>query len=404
MQMMPASEQPGVGSSFGGTPQRPREGPLLAALLFGNFVIGTGILLPAGMLTDLANGLSISVPQAGSLILVSGAACALTAPVAAALTSSIDRRPLLIWTLVLALLCNAVSALAPGFVSLALARVGIAIAAGIFTPQAASTLGALLPVERRSHGITMIFIGWSLATVAGIPLGGLLADLAGWRAAYAVLTVLSVASILAVQWTVPGGVTIPRLNSASWRTVATSPALMLVLLVTALNGTGHFTQFTYFNPTLKQALGASALLVTLVMAWFGIAATVGNFAATRLVAAIGPSRAAGVSLAAIAAGLALFGSVETSLPGVFAAVTLWGLGTFSTMSMQQARLAAHAPELTSASIALNTSAIYIGQAAGATLGGAIISAGHILQLAWAGSAILVVALALSLLARRYERH
>ena len=73
------------------------------------------------------------------------------------------------------------------------------------------------------------------------------------------------------------------------------------------------------------------------------------------------------------------------------------------MSIQQARLAATAPDLTSASIALNTSAIYIGQAAGATLGGAMITSGRMEQLAFAGSAILVGAVAVSLIAMRFER-
>ena len=60
------------------------------------------------------------------------------------------------------------------------------------------------------------------------------------------------------------------------------------------------------------------------------------------------------------------------LSRVLASATLWGLGTFAANSVQQARLAGIAPDLTSASIALNTSAIYFGQAAGAGIGGTLI--------------------------------
>lgn len=410
---MPAADDPGAGREpikeptrigASASPVAFQERTLLAALLFGNFVIGTGILLPPGMLTELAAGLSISVPQAGALMMVSGIVCAVTAPLTAAFTSHVDRRQLLVATLALACLCNIISALASGFTALIVARLGIALAAAVFTPQAASTLGALLSPERRAHGITMIFIGWSLATVAGMPFGGLIADWAGWRSAFAVLALLCAMTTVWVWVAVPGGVSIPRLNSASWRTVVTSPALMLVLLVTVLNGSGHFTQFIYLNPTLKQALGASTTLVTLVIVWFGCAATLGNVAATRLVSRFGASTSAGLTLAIMVAGLGLWGVDESNLWWVLLGTTLWGLGTFSTMSMQHARLAAYAPDLTSATIALNTSAIYIGQALGASIGGGLISAGAIDWLAWTSAAILISAVVMSVVASRWERH
>src|SRR4029079_106890 len=47
----------------------------------------------------------------------------------------------------------------------------------------------------------------------------------------------------------------------------------------------------------------------------------------------------------------------------------WGLGFASTNSMQQVRLVAAAPPLASATVALNTSVLYIGQAVGSAVGG-----------------------------------
>src|SRR5260221_7618361 len=91
------------------------ERRVLAALLFGNFVIGTGVLLPAGMLTELSSSFSVSIPVAGSLMLVSGIVVAIGAPLAAAFTSGIDRRLLLIVSMALYALCHALSATAPSF-------------------------------------------------------------------------------------------------------------------------------------------------------------------------------------------------------------------------------------------------------------------------------------------------
>ena len=379
-----------------------RERALLWALLLGNFVTGTGILLPAGMLSELAGGLNISLPAAGSLLLASGVVVALGAPLIAAFTSSIDRRLLLVLALLLYVACHIAAALAPTFEMLMATRLVMSVAAAIFTPQAAATVSALLPPERRSSAITMIFIGWSLATVGGMPLGGYVAATYGWRAAFGIVAVMSAIAAITVARTVPGGVKIAALSAASWRAVLTSPALMTVLLVTVLNGTGQFTFFTYLNPSLKASLGASTALLTFVLAWYGVAATVGNVIASKFVARIGPARAALGSLLAMAAGLLVWGAGADVLAVVLLAATVWGLGTFATNSIQQARLAGIAPQVTSASIALNTSAIYFGQAAGSGLGGVLIKVGWMPYLPWVGAAILAAAAAVSVVAMRYE--
>jgi MFS transporter, DHA1 family, inner membrane transport protein len=375
---------------------------MLWALLFGNFVTGTGILLPAGMLSELADGLNVSVPAAGSLILASGVVVALGAPLVAAFTSAVDRRLLLLASMAIYVVAHIAAALSPSFEMLMASRVAMAVAAAIFTPQAAATVGALLHSERRSSAITMIFIGWSLATVGGMPLGGYVADTFGWQAAFWVVAVMSAIAAIAVCLTVPGGVRIAPLSAASWKHVLNSKALMTVLLVTVLNGTGQFTFFTYLNPSLKASLGASAALLTFVLAWYGVSATLGNVLASRFVSRIGPPRAALLTLLAMATGLTLWGAGSGALTIVLLAATIWGLGTFATNSIQQARLAGIAPELTSASIALNTSAIYFGQAAGSGIGGALIKAGAMPYLPWVGAVILLAAAGVSRVAQAFE--
>ena len=379
-----------------------RERRLLWVLLFGNFVTGTGILLPAGMLTELALGLHVSVPAAGSLLLASGIVVAIGAPLLAGLTSAVDRRLLLVFSLALYAICHALSAVSSSFEMVMAARLVLGVSAAIFTPQAASTVGALLPPERRAAAITMIFVGWSLATVGGMPLGGYVAHTLGWPTAFAIVAAMSALACVAVWLTVPAGVRIAPLSLASWKQVLTSKALMTVLLVTVLNGTGQFTLFTYLNPSLQASLSASVGLVTAILAWYGVAATLGNVIASRVVTRIGAARSALTALLAMAGGMALWGAGAHNLWLVLAAAAVWGLGTFATNSIQQARLAGIAPELTSASISLNTSAIYFGQAAGSGLGGLLIAAGAMPTLPWVGAGVLLAAAAVSAAAMRFE--
>ncbi len=372
----------------------------LAALLLGNFVIGTGILLPAGMLGELAISLDVSIASAGLLLFASGLVVAIGAPIAAAVTSRVDRRFLLAVAMALYAACHVVSALAPNFETLVAARLFLAVSAAIFTPQAAATVSALLPVERRASAITLIFIGWSLATVGGMPLGGYVAHALGWRAAFAIVATLSLLAMAAVWLTVPRRVSIAPLSSASWRAVARNPALLLVLLVTVLNGTGQFTLFTYLSPSLA-AVGETAI-VTAILAWYGTWATIGNVVATRLIVRTGPARAVLIMLLTMTVGMTLWGLAERSLVLILLAATIWGLGTFAANSIQQARLATIAPDLTSASVALNTSAIYLGQAAGSGLGSIMVNAQLMPYLPWAGASILLLAVCVSLLAQAFE--
>ena len=58
-------------------------------------------------------------------------------------------------------------------------------------------------------------------------------------------------------------------------------------------------------------------------------------------------------------------------PLMAVSVAIWGLGFASTNSMQQVRLVGAAPPLASASVSLNTSVLYIGQAIGSAIGGVL---------------------------------
>jgi len=151
----------------------------LWALFAGNFIIGTGILLPAGMLNDLSAGLGVSPATAGILMVAGGVVIGLGAPLCATLTSGFDRRLLLVASLVYYALGHALSALAPDFWSLLVIRALMVISAGIFTPQAAATVGLMVPPEKRAGAVAFIFIGWSIASVAGLPAGSLIGAFLG---------------------------------------------------------------------------------------------------------------------------------------------------------------------------------------------------------------------------------
>jgi predicted MFS family arabinose efflux permease len=78
----------------------------------------------------------------------------------------------------------------------------------------------------------------------------------------------------------------------------------------------------------------------------------------------------------------------------------WALGCFAANSAQQARLVNLSPQLAPATVALNTSAMYAGQAMGSALGGWMIAQGQMAQLHWVSLGLLLLAMALSAWASR----
>jgi predicted MFS family arabinose efflux permease len=375
---------------------------VLWPLLAGNFVIGTGVMVVPGTLNDISSSLQVSVPAAGQLIAAAALLMCVGAPTLAAVVAGWDRRRLLALCMLWYGLLHLASAAATSFAMLLPLRVVAMIAPAIFTPQAAACVGLLVPAEQRGRAITFIFLGWSVASVLGMPMAAWIGGTWGWRAAFMVVGAMSLASAAWVWRTMPDGVKPPALSLAAWSETFRSPALMLCVVVTVLYSAGQFVLFSYFAPYFKFKLDITPGQLSLMFMWFGAFGFIGNVLMARHIDRIGPHRAVMIGVALMALGLLLF-PLGTSLVLAALAALPWALGCFSSNSAQQARLVTIAPTLAAATIALNTSAMYAGQAIGAASGGWLIAHAGMDWLSWAGFAGLVLAMVVSTLATRHAR-
>ena len=374
----------------------------LWAMVFGNFVIGTGVLLPAGLLNQLSSELKVDSATAGLLLLVGGVVVGIGAPILATLTTRVDRRLLLTLSMLLYAGGHLASAFTNDFWSLLIVRALMISAAGIFSPQAAATVGLLVSTERRASAIAFVFIGWSVASVAGIPIGALLGDWIGWRMVFALMAGFSLLSAIAVWLTVPPKLFGVPLNLKSWISVFTSPALLCVLLVTLLSFSGQISVFGYIAPILKQATQANALQISLAFAIAGAAGVLGNTLGSNMVRSYAVHKVIAWALISLCVGFAVFTLMFGSYWGMILGLALWGLGTFSSNSLQQSRLVQLAPPLASATVALNTSAVYLGQAIGSGVGGQLLKNGASAVSGWTALGFLILALITSLYANRLK--
>lgn len=367
---------------------------VLWALLFGNFVIGSGVMVVPGTLNDISTSLSISIPVAGQLISAAALLMCLGAPLLAGVVSTWDRRQLLtgcmLWYGVMHMVCAAM----PNFETLLLARVLTVISPAVFTPQAAACVGVMVPPHQRGRAISLVFLGWSVASVVGMPIGSWVGGSLGWRYAFVLVGMLSCASAAWVWQTMPPGTKPPAFTFDTWRRTFQSRGLLLCVGVTALYSAGQFVLFSYFAPYFRTTLSISPLQLSLMFAWFGAFGFMGNLWISHNIDRLGPARSVTLAVGLMACSLALWPLGHSLILAGFILVP-WALGCFAANSAQQARLVDLAPDLASGSIALNTSAMYAGQALGAASGGWLIAQGQMPRLHAVGLTILLLSMLVS---------
>jgi predicted MFS family arabinose efflux permease len=246
-------------------------------LALGTFAIGTEGFMIAPLLPDLAGDLSVSLVSAGQLVTVFALTYALSSPILTALTGDIDRRRLLIASMLAFAAANFVAWSAHGYPSLLAARILLAIAAGLYVPNANALAGSIIEPSRRGTALSIVTGGTSLAVALGVPLGALVGDRFGWRLNFAAVGAMALIATAGLLTKLPRDIA-DRLPVASLRErldVARQPAVLLALFSTMLWATGAFTVYTYLASFLARAAGLEGSSVSAVLFMWGVAAVIG---------------------------------------------------------------------------------------------------------------------------------
>ena len=123
---------------------------MLYWMALGTFAIGTEGFMIAPLLPRLAGDLSVNIAAAGQLVTVFALTYALSSPILTALTGALNRRRLLVLSMIGFALANVFAFAAQDYWTLMAARVLLAVAAGLYVPNANALAGALVRPERRA--------------------------------------------------------------------------------------------------------------------------------------------------------------------------------------------------------------------------------------------------------------
>ncbi|MFC9929854.1 MFS transporter [Streptomyces sp. NPDC127190] len=377
----------------------------LLALAVGAFGIGTTEFAMMGILPDVADDLHISIPTAGHLVSAYALGVVIGAPLLAALTARMSRRTVLIALMALFVVGNALSALAPGNDTLLAARFLSGLPHGAFFGVGAVVATSLVEPERKARSVSLMFLGLTVANIAGVPVATLVGQHLGWRATFLGVSMIGLAAIASLALLIPHGTGHATASGGLRGELAALRSLPVWLaLGTTVAGFGAlFAAYSYVTPMLTGAAGYAETSVTLLLALFGVGATIGNLAGGRLADHSLRGTLFG-GLAALGVVLLLFPLLMRAEWSAALAVTLLGTAAFVTGSPLQLMVmekAAAAPSLASSA---NQAAFNLANAGGAWIGGLALAAGFgTTSPATAGAGLAVLGLAVAGVAYAVDR-
>ncbi|MFI0896617.1 MFS transporter [Streptomyces sp. NPDC020983] len=346
----------------------------LFALALAAFGIGTSEFAIMGLLPDVAHDTGVSIPAAGGLITAYAVGVIVGAPLLTLLSLRLPRRTTLMVITGLLIVGSALSAVAPTYGLLMTARFLAGAPQGALFGVGAVVAAELAAPERRARAMSVMFAGFTLANVAGVPGSTLLGQHAGWRASFWAIAALGCVALAGVALLVPRRPRPEDVRIGAEFAVLRRPQVWLAMAVTTTGFGGVFASFSYVTPMMTETAGYSATAMTPLLVLFGLGMTAGNALSGRY-ADRGLLPALQVFLAGLTLVLAVF--AVTAHVKLLAAVMLFLLGMFgfATVPVLQMRIldkAAGAPTLAAT---LNLSAFNVANALGASLGGLVIRKG-----------------------------
>lgn len=250
----------------------------ILALAIGCFTFVSAEMLPIGLLGPIADGIHVSVGTAGLLVTGFALVVAIAAGPLTVLTGTIDRKWLTVLLMLVCLGGNALAAVATNFTVLLIARLIVALAIGVFWSIGTAIAVRLVPAHQAVKATSVVLGGLAVAAVLGVPFGTLLGQYAGWHAAFAALSGLSLLVALAAMLLLPA---LPPQSSGSLSAIVKAfkhGPMRLVFYATALMMTGHFLAYTYITLYLQTVAGIPASWISYLLLVYGVAGVIGNFA------------------------------------------------------------------------------------------------------------------------------
>ncbi len=388
-----------------------RERLLLLNLSAINFthIVDFMIIMPLG--PQLMRMFTISPQQFSALVTAYMIASGIAAFLGAFVLDRFDRKKCLLVTLAGITLSTFWCALANSYEQLLLARLVAGAFGGILTVLIYSIIGDVVPFERRATAMGLVMAAFSVASVAGVPLGIFIASHISWHAPF-----YAVAALAALLFA-PTIVLIPTLKGHVRHDEShPGPALVIgrvardsnqrtALLFAGMLTLGHFTVVPFVAPYMVANVGFAESDLSYIYLFGGAITMISSPLVGRWADRAGKQKVFGVF--AVLTAIPLFTITHlsaTALPLALAITTVFFLTSHSRWVPASTLLtAAVAPQHRGAFLSFSSSIQSLMAGIAAAISGAVLarsSDGHILRFDWVGYFAIAMSLASLLVARR----
>ncbi|WHY23381.1 MFS transporter [Bacillus halotolerans] len=381
--------------------------PALLALAISAFAIGTTEFISVGLLPLISDDLHIPVTTAGLTVSLYALGVTFGAPILTSLTSSMSRKTLLLWIMIIFIAGNTMAASASSIGILLAARVISAFSHGVFMSIGSTIAADLVPENKRASAISIMFTGLTVATVTGVPFGTFIGQQLGWRFAFMIIIAVGIIAVIA------NGILVPaNLRKGTKTTIrdqlklVTNGRLLLLFVITALGYGGTFVVFTYLSPLLQEVTGFKAGTVAIILLVYGIAIAIGNMIGGKL---SNRNPIAALFYMLIVQALVLFTLTFTAPYKITGLITILFMGLLAFMNVPGLQVYVvmlaerFVPSAVDVASAINIAAFNAGIALGSFLGGVITDSIGLIHTAWIGALMVAGAVILTGWSRLLEK-
>lgn len=158
----------------------------LVALAFGTLGLGMSEFGMMGILTFVASGLHVSIPQAGHLVSAYALGVCIGAPLTVAVAHTRPLKQILLALAGLMVAGNLCAAFAPNYGVLLAMRFVSGLPHGAYFGVGSIVAARVAGPGRSAQAVAVMIAGMTVANLFGVPLGTLVSHLLSWRALFCI--------------------------------------------------------------------------------------------------------------------------------------------------------------------------------------------------------------------------
>jgi len=364
---------------------------IMALGAFGIITTEFGVI---GIMPAIAKQFHINIDTAGWLLSGFALTVALTGPFSILLTSKINRKIMMCLVLLMFVLSNVISAVAPNFTVMMIARILPAFLHPVFWAVATVAAAKQVPPKDAPKAVSVVLGGLSIATVLGVPITTYVSELINWRASFVLSGVINLVALGALMAFVPSMPVQKKTSSQSQLNILRKGQLWVNLTATLIMIAGMFATYGYMAEYLGKITQMSGTQISLMLLLFGGTGIVGNWltgiALSKNVQLT--NRVFLMSLVVVHLMAYTFGGYFVAMAGI---ISIWGFIHTGGFLIGQTRSTSVAPEAPELAASLMVSFGNAGVTLGTILGGFMINNFGTRQVPLISMVLLAVALGLS---------